>query len=127
MYSSTYAKTLHNDYCNSIGLRRTIKDLAMACELRDRQGPHRLPLPQSHPSLWKLRCPLPFFSGKVVSMDDLSTVESRAWRRSLRCFVAQGVMKALLWIVLLGAAGYAAYKVETRCDGTCVRAPAVRR
>lgn len=40
-----------------------------------------------------------------------------------RCFTVQGVAKALLWIVLLGGAGYAAFNKD-RCpkDQTCVQA-----
>lgn len=42
--------------------------------------------------------------------------------RMLRCFTVQGVAKALLWIVLFGGAGYAAFK-QSSCpqDQTCVQ------
>jgi hypothetical protein len=41
--------------------------------------------------------------------------------RTMRCWIVQGMGRALLWMALLGAAGYAAYKTTTPCpDGqTC--------
>lgn len=35
--------------------------------------------------------------------------------RALRCFLAQGFMRALMWMALIGAAGYAAYKTVPTC------------
>lgn len=44
--------------------------------------------------------------------------------RYWRCVLAQSFMKALLWIVLILAAGYAAYMTnECPKDQTCVSAP----
>jgi hypothetical protein len=44
------------------------------------------------------------------------------WLRMMRCWIAQGLGRAVLWVVLLGAAGYAAYKVSDCPQGqTCVQ------
>jgi hypothetical protein len=45
------------------------------------------------------------------------------WLRMMRCWIVQGLGKAVLWIVLIGGAGYAAYSVQKCPDGqTCVQA-----
>jgi hypothetical protein len=40
--------------------------------------------------------------------------------RYWRCILAQSFLKALLWIVLLGAAGYAAFKMSDCPTNQCV-------
>ena len=44
-----------------------------------------------------------------------SSIEWRAFMRFMRCVLAQGIMRALMWIVLVSAAGYAAYKILPDC------------
>lgn len=45
-----------------------------------------------------------------------------AFWRAMRCYVVQGAGRAILWVVLLSAAGYAAYKVSECPSGrTCVQ------
>ena len=42
--------------------------------------------------------------------------------KMFRCFIAQGIGKGLIWIMLLGGAGYAAYKVnECPKEQTCAQ------
>jgi hypothetical protein len=49
-------------------------------------------------------------------------LETRVWWRFMRCVVAQGIGRALMWIVLLSAAGAAGYLAATKCPQgmTCV-------
>ncbi len=42
--------------------------------------------------------------------------------RMARCYIVQSLGRTLLWIILLGGAGYAAYSVQKCPDGkTCVQ------
>lgn len=43
--------------------------------------------------------------------------------RYWRCIFAQSVMKALIWIVLISAAGYAAYKASNCPPGDVCASP----
>lgn len=44
-----------------------------------------------------------------------------------RCFTFQAIGKALLWIILLGGAGYAAFKTgDCPKDQTCVQEPKMK-
>lgn len=49
------------------------------------------------------------------------------WLRIMRCVVVQGLGRALLWIILLGAAGYAAFNVTTCEKGTTCVIPYSKR
>ena len=42
-------------------------------------------------------------------------LETRVWWRFMRCVVVQGLGRALLWIVMLSAAGTAGYLMATKC------------
>ena len=45
------------------------------------------------------------------------------WLRMMRCWLAQGLGKAVLWIILIGGAGYTAYKMnDCPKDQTCYQA-----
>lgn len=44
-------------------------------------------------------------------------LETRVWWRFMRCIVAQGIGRALMWVILLSAAGYALYKLPTCPQG----------
>ena len=51
------------------------------------------------------------------------SIERRAFIRYMRCVFAQSVMRVVMWVVLLGAAGYLASKVNECPKGqTCVDA-----
>lgn len=54
----------------------------------------------------------------------LSSIEGAALLRTMRCMVAQGLIRGVLLFVAFSVAGYATYKaIEFRCpDGqTCVK------
>jgi hypothetical protein len=56
------------------------------------------------------------------------SIEGRAWLRYARCLLAQGLGQAIMWIVLLGAAGYVAYKATKCQEGqVCVDALTLKR
>jgi hypothetical protein len=57
---------------------------------------------------------------------DFSSVEGAALLRTLRCMLAQGLIRGVLLFVAVSAAGYAGYKAfEFRCPKgeVCVKEP----
>ena len=55
-------------------------------------------------------------------------LETRVWWRFMRCVVAQGLGRAVMWIILLSAAGAAGYLAATKCPPgmTCAAEPKMK-